>query len=271
MTDKNLETLLHGNEKRLARDLPYDLQPLSSASIEDLDTVIFERVYLPSAIAPDVIEANDRTLREQLASLRFIQSLEPAVPTVVGMLATGKEPSSFVPGAYVQFLRIDGGVLSDPIADQKDLSGPLPELLRRVDDVIQANIRIPTDIRSSSTEKRHPDYPLDAFQQLVRNAIMHRDYATSNAPVRLTWFHDRVEIQNPGGPFGQVSVDNFGQPGITDYRNPNVAEVMRNLGFVQRFGVGLQIARKALQDNGNPAPEFHVEDNHVLVTLRKPS
>ena len=259
------------NEKRLARDLPYDLQPLSSASVEDLDAVIFERVYLPSAIAPDVIEANDRTLGQQLASLRFIQSLEPGIPTVVGMLATGKEPVSFVPGAYVQFLRIEGEALSDPIADQKDLSGPLPELLRRLDDVIQANIRIPTDIRSGSTEKRYPDYPLDAFQQFLRNAIMHRDYATSNAPVRVTWFRDRVEIQNPGGPFGQVSVDNFGRPGITDYRNPNVAEVMRNLGFVQRFGVGIQIARKALQDNGNPAPEFHVEVNHIQVTLRKRS
>ena len=80
-----------------------------------------------------------------------------------------------------------------------------------------------------------------------------------------------MESQNVGGPFGQVSVDNFGRPGITDYRNPNVAEVMRNLGFVQRFGVGIQIARKALQDNGNPAPEFHVEVNHIQVTLRKRS
>ena len=125
------------------------------------------------------------------------------------------------------------------------------------------------DVRSGSTERRHPDYPLDALQQLVRNAIMHRDYATSNAPVRITWFADRIEIQNPGGPFGQVTVSSFGVPGITDYRNPNVAEVMRNLGFVQRFGVGIQIARKALQDSGNPEPAFDVQDNHILVTVRE--
>ena len=100
---------------------------------------------------------------------------------------------------------------------------------------------------------------------------MHRDYQTSNAPTRLTWFNDRVEIQNPGGPFGQVTVENFGQPGITDYRNPNVAEVMSTLGFVQRFGVGIQLARQELADNGNPKPDFDVQPNHVLVIVRRQS
>lgn len=72
---------------------------------------------------------------------------------------------------------------------------------------------------------------------------MHRDYETSNAPTRVTWYDDRIEIQNPGEPFGQVSVENFGQAGITDYRNPIVAEALKTRGFVQRFGVGIAIAR----------------------------
>jgi ATP-dependent DNA helicase RecG len=108
-----------------------------------------------------------------------------------------------------------------------------------------------------------------ALQQLTRNAIMHRGYQTTHAPVRITWFVDRVEIQNPGGPFGQVNCQNFGNPGITDYRNPHVAEAMKNLGFVQRFGVGIQIARRELAVNGNPEPEFNVEQSHVLVIVRE--
>jgi len=257
------------NERRRARDLPYDLQPVPSASTADLDLDMFARVYLPTAVATDIIRANKRTTQQQMASLRFLAAVEPVGPTVVGVLALGKDPCAFVPGAYVQFLRIDGTTLTDPIADQKEIYGPLPDQLRRLDDVLEANIHIATDVRSGSTERRHPDYPLDALQQLVRNAIMHRDYAISNAPVRITWFEDRIEIQNPGGPFGQVTVSSFGKPGVTDYRNPNVAEVMRNLGFVQRFGVGIQIARKALQENGNPEPAFDIQDNHILVTVRK--
>jgi ATP-dependent DNA helicase RecG len=62
---------------------------------------------------------------------------------------------------------------------------------------------------------------------------------------------------------------NFGQPGATDYRNPYLAEAMKNLGFVQRFGVGIALARNEMLKNGNPPLEFQVEDSHVAVILRK--
>jgi ATP-dependent DNA helicase RecG len=257
------------SEKRRAKDLPFDLQPIEGASMGDLDEDLFRRTYLPSAVAADVLEANERTQQQQMASLRFVTGPDTVIPTVVGLLAIGKSPSDYIPGAYLQFLRIEGQNLTDPIADQKVIQGPLSESLRHVDDILSANIHIQTDIRSSSLEMRHSDYPLDSLQQLVRNAIMHRDYSGSNAPVRLTWYVDRVEIQNPGGPFGQVTQENFGLPGITDYRNPNVAEVMRNLGFVQRFGMGIQISRKSLQENGNPPPDFQVQENHILVVVRR--
>ena len=100
---------------------------------------------------------------------------------------------------------------------------------------------------------------------------MHRSYEGTNAPVRVTWFTDRIEIVNPGGPYGIVTTTNFGQPGVTDYRNPHLAEAMKVLGYVQRFGVGIATARKLLAENGNPPPEFDPRDTHVLVTIRRPT
>lgn len=110
---------------------------------------------------------------------------------------------------------------------------------------------------------------MPALQQITRNAVLHRTYEGTNAPVRIYWFSDRIEIHSPGGPFGQVSRENFGQPGVTDYRNPHLAEAMKVLGYVQRFGVGIQIAREELRKNGNPMPEFTVEPTHVLATIRR--
>jgi len=257
------------NEKRQARDLPFDLHPMTSATIGDLDETRFLREYLPAAVPPDVLDANERSLVEQLRSLRFAEVDPPHYPTVVGLLVVGKSPVDVIPGAYIQFLRIDGTQLTDSIADQKEIHGPLPDLLRRLDEVLSANIRTATTVVGKTTETRHPDYPLAALQQVARNAVMHRDYETTNAPVRVTWFSDRIEIQNPGGPFGQVTVDNFGAPGVTDYRNPHVAEALKTLGFVQRFGVGIPLARKALAVNRNPPLEFDARPNHVLATVRK--
>jgi ATP-dependent DNA helicase RecG len=169
----------------------------------------------------------------------------------------------------LQFLRIEGTDLTDPIKDQKEIFGAISHVLRQLDETLQTHISIASDITSQSREIKQPDYPLVALQQLTRNAVLHRNYESTNAPVRITWFSDRIEIQNPGGPFGQVNRENFGQPGVTDYRNPNLAEAMKNLGYVQKFGMGILLARKELQKNGNPPPEFIVEDAHLLVIVRR--
>ncbi len=98
---------------------------------------------------------------------------------------------------------------------------------------------------------------------------MHRTYENTNMPVKVHWFDDRIEIISPGGPFGAVTRENFGQPGIADYRNPNLAEALKVLGFVQKFGVGIQTARAELKKNGNPELEFQVEPTTVLATVRR--
>ena len=257
-------------ERRRTAHLPWDMQPIEPATLNDLDLDLFRRVYLPSVTASEVLEENERTMEQQLRSLRFLGA-DDVTPTVSGLLATGKSPADYLPGAYIQFLRIDGTELSGPIANQRVLHGPLMELIPSLDTLLEANIRVPTDITSGATEIREPDYPISALQQLTRNAIMHRTYDASNAPTRITWFNDRIEIQNPGGPFGQVTVENFGHAGVTDYRNPTVAEVMKSLDFVQKFGVGISTARKELESNGNPELELTPEVNHVLATVRKAS
>ncbi|NEP11124.1 MAG: transcriptional regulator [Symploca sp. SIO2C1] len=258
-------------EKRRAKDLPFDLKPLVSASLNDLDLEVFRRVYLPSSLAIEILEENQRSPEQQLTSMRFASVEPPLKPTILGVLVIGNDPRQFVPGAYIQFLRIEGTELTDPIKDQKEIDGLLPDLLRLLDETLQVNIAIASDLTTQPVELQQPDYPIVALQQLTRNAVMHRDYETTNAPVRITWFNDRIEIQNPGGPFGQVNKLNFGQPGITDYRNPHLAEVMKNLGYAQRFGVGIQLARQQLQKNGNPPLELVVEDTHVLAIVRKRS
>jgi ATP-dependent DNA helicase RecG len=187
-------------EKRRARDLPFDLHPVASATLDDLDLDLFRRTYLPASVANDVLDQNQRSLEEQLTSLRLAASNGLATPTVVGILVAGRDPLRFLPGAYVQFLRVDGTDLADPVRDAAELSGPLPELLRAVEEKLQAHLETAHDLTSGPTEAVHPDYPMVALQQLTRNAILHRTYEGTAAPVRVSWFSERIEILSPGGP-----------------------------------------------------------------------
>ena len=140
--------------------------------------------------------------------------------------------------------------------------------MRRADEKLAVHNWTSVDLTSGTVEQRTHTYPMPALQQLVRNAVLHRTYEATYAPVRVTWYDNRIEISNPGGPFGEVSNENFGQPGVTDYRNPNLAEALRAMGFVQRFGAGIPTARQALAANGNPPPEFDVQPTYVGVSVR---
>lgn len=257
------------NEKRRYRDQSFDTHPVGGSTLDDLSRSYFENEFLPQAVARDVLETNGRSYEERLASLGMIASVDDPTPTVVGLLTLGKSPRTWVPPAYIQFLRIRGTQWGDPVVDEAELDGNLDTMLRRLDDKLRATLAVSVDFTSGvTTDVRTAPYPLSALQQLTRNAVMHRTYEGTNAPVRVYWFDDRIEISNPGGPYGAVTPENFGQPGVSDYRNPVLAGVLKTLGFVQRFGFGIVEARRAMAANGNPPVEFQAEATTVLATLR---
>ncbi|MGL5927741.1 MAG: RNA-binding domain-containing protein [Dermatophilaceae bacterium] len=254
-------------ERRRSLDLPFDSTPLPGAELSDLDLDLFTRAYLPAVLPAEILAANGRTDSERLASLSLATTDD--VPTVAGALILGREPSRHVPGAYVQFLRVDGRDLAEPVIDEKRLDAPVPDLLRELDELLKLNIRTSVDIGTGLRDARASDYPLAALQQVCRNAILHRTYEATSAPVRISWYSDRVEVVSPGGPYGVVNVENFGRPGVTDYRNRVIAEAMAALGYVQRFGAGLEIMRRSLEDNGNPAAELVADPSYVAVVIRR--
>ncbi|MBS3964584.1 MAG: putative DNA binding domain-containing protein [Methylomonas sp.] len=252
------------NERRRHRDKPFDIQPVPSATLAQLSRVRFEHEYLPALVAPDVIEANERSYEQKLAATKMIVDEADPIPTVLGLLTLGNKPSDYIPGAYGQFLRFRGTDAASEVLDEATIQGTVSEQIRRMEEKLAAHNVRRVRFVDVQTEQRHDDYPAEALHQLVRNAYLHRSYENTHAPVRVYWFDDRIEISNPGGPYGSVTIDNFGQPGLADYRNPNLAESMRALGWVQRFGAGIVIARKVL----GARLSFDVQATAVIAKIR---
>ena len=254
-------------EKRRWGNLPYDMQGVVGASMtNDLNIQKFQNDYLPYAVSPEVLKENDRDRGEQLQTLRL--TAQDGTPTVTAILLLGKDPHYGFPCAYIQFVRYAGDEVTDAIVDQKALRGTLPDQLHDLDRLLKVHIANALDT-SGETHTENPDYPFAALRELARNAVIHRNYEHSHTPIRIYWFKARVEIISPGGVYGTVTPENFGQPGVTAYRNPTIAEAMRNMGFMQRFGIGITTAHKALKANGNPPPEFDIQENFVFAKVRK--
>ena len=149
--------------------------------------------------------------------------------------------------------------------DQAEIAGDLLSQLRELDVRLKTVITTTLEPVSSLRERSVSTYAEIALRELLLNAMMHRDYA-SNTPVRFYCFTDRIEIQNPGGLYGEVTMSTLTQR--NSYRNPIIAEAMKNLGYVNRFGYGIQRAQRALQENQQPPPEFSADHAVFSVVVR---
>ncbi|NWF85917.1 MAG: putative DNA binding domain-containing protein [Bryobacteraceae bacterium] len=251
-------------EKRIAQARTFDALPCVGSSLGDLAEDLFLNTYLSQAVAPEVIAENNRDLASQLGSLRFFD-VSRQCPTHAGILLFGKNPLQWLPGAYIQFLRLDGEALTSDVRQEKCLSGDLLTVLRELESLIDLHLEARPAPQSTLRERQAANYPRVALRELLMNAVLHRSYE-SNTPIRFYWFSDRVEIQSPGGLYGEASPENF--PNQNSYRNPVLAEAMKALGFVNKFGRGVLRAQEALRMNGSEPAKFVFDAHYVLAQIR---
>ena len=250
-------------ERRIAAAKPFDTQPCLGSTLADLATDLFLNTYRAEAIAAEVIRENHRTLEHQMASLRLFD-LERNCPTHAAILLFAKDPLQWLPHAYVQYVKFAGTTLTDEALLEKRFSGDLLSMLRSLDAFIEQLPDGRPVAVSALREEMVFDYPKLALRELLMNSIMHRSYQAAS-PIRFYQYADRLEIQSPGPLYGEATPANF--PAQTSYRNPAVAEALKVLGFVNRFGRGVLRAQEALRKNGSPEAQFEFGDTFFGVKI----
>ena len=253
-SEEDIHLLLERRSRYGVRD---EELPCDRAELKDLELDLFRGFYLPKAIDAQVIEADDRPILEQLASLRFFNR-EKNCPTNLGVLLFAKYPERFIPSAYVQYVKFAGSDNSGDVLQENVFRGPLVKVVQELDVFVKtgpgASRPIPVSALREEPESRYPSW---ALRELVLNAIIHRDYFLGNAPIKFYEYKkERIEIANPGGLFGRVNPENF--PFVNDYRNPLLAEAMKVLGFVNKYNRGIAKVNRELEQNGNRPAQFDV-------------
>ena len=190
--------------------------------------------------------------------------LNKGCPTHAAILLFAKDPLEWLPAAYVQFVHFPGKEMDDNPVSQRQFSGDLLTLLRELESFTKGLVTERLIEVSSLREETVYDYPAVAIRELLMNAVAHRSYEASS-PIRFYRFENRIEISNPGPLYGEATRNNF--PRQTSYRNPVAAEALRVLGFVNRFGRGVQRAQEALRKNGNAPATFEFGDTYFGVTI----
>ncbi len=195
-------------------------------------------------------------------------------PTVCGILNFGKYPQIFSPNLDIVAVRCstnDYGVEDKNgirFLDNKRLNGTISEMLKLAISFVINNIKKATRINDSGIREDVLEYPIKAIREIILNALIHRDYSihTENDPIRLTIFDDRIEISNPGGLYGRLSLDDLGKI-HSDIRNPFIASVLETLEVTENRYSGIPTIYAEMKKAGLMEPKFESIRGTFKVTL----
>ncbi len=208
--------------------------------------------------------------RPNLARLTTEQQLEltglkrNGEVTLAAVLLFGVYPQAYYPRLCITATRMAGHEKGIPdldgnrFIDTKRIEGTLTEMLEGALTFVRKNMSTATRFDDYTGERIDvPQYPTVAVREAILNALIHREYSmhTEGMPIQLDMYADRMEIINPGGLYGRLTVDQLGyvQP---DTRNPVLATAMEVLGKTENRYSGIPSIRNAMKQQTLPAPRF---------------
>ncbi len=207
--------------------------------------------------------------RTDLESLRLITGCQGRkVPTKGGMLLFGKERHQYFPDAWIQAGRFRGTDKAHIIDTLEIRSLPLHAVEETIAFVQKHSLR-GMEIGAVRRKERW-NLPPVAVREAIINAIVHTDYSQHGAPIRISIFDDRLEVENPGLlPFG-LTVDDLLQ-GVSKLRNRVIGRVFHELGLIEQWGSGIQRMVAVCRDAGLASPVLEEISARFRVTIHTSS
>ena len=195
--------------------------------------------------------------------------------TMTALLLFGLYPQAYYPQLSILATSIPGeevGIVDEAgnrFLDTKRIEGTIPDMLDGALTFVRSNMRTATRIDPATGNRTNsPQYPMDAVREAVLNALVHRDYSfhTEGMPIQVTMYANRLEITNPGGLYGRLTVDQLGQV-QPDTRNPALVTAMETLGQTENRYSGIPTIRTAMRKHGLPDPLFQDSRGSFRVVL----
>ena len=244
----------------------HDERLVSEATMDDLDSSLLQRLLARErkVHARGFADMDDETM---VKKLHVARQDEAGVlrPTLAGLLALGTYPQEFFPRLNVTFTCYPGLTKDDTLGgrrflDSATLVGPIPAIIDDAEAAVARNARTGALVEGSY-RRDVPDYPPIAVREAVANALMHRDYSEEGCatPVFVDLYRDRMEVINPGGLYGTVTIATMENALGGSSRNMHLATLLEStpteFGYVaENRGTGYQSIVRELTRADMPAP-----------------
>jgi predicted HTH transcriptional regulator len=254
-TNRRADAELIEELRRFARGEGFDEQPMPGLDSEALDF----------RAASESFAAFRKLARRDLETLRLLTDHQGRkIPTVGGMILFGKDRERHFPDAWIQAGRFQGSDRSR-IVDRVEIRSLPVRAIEEAIAFVQEHALHGAEIGAVRRKERW-NLPPVAVREAIVNAVAHTDYAQRGAPIRVSIFDDRLEVENPGLlPFG-LTVEDLPR-GVSKLRNRVIGRVFHALGLIEQWGSGIQRMTAACRDAGLAAPAFEELATRFRVTI----
>lgn len=241
--------LIHGDEI-----------PTHGLTFADLDIEYFKTFFERNFGEP--VEKQAASLPKILENMNLLKN---GVLNISGALLFAKDPSFRLPAFIVKAITYPG-IEADETTyiDSQDISGKIADIFQRTMSFVLGNIKHKQD-QQGINSPGIPEIPRIVLEELIANALIHRDYFVS-APVRLFVFKNRVEIISPGHLPNNLTLENI-KAGNSNIRNPLLASYATKVLPYRGLGNGVIRALKAY-------PDIEFQDdrsgNQFKAVIRRP-
>jgi len=251
----------------------FDAEPILEATLEDLDRSKLEDYLAQQKKARPSAPYWSLPFEQILKQLRIMSEVDSILhPTLAGLLMFGSYPQRFEQQMVVIFLQYYGTTTTEEapsgerFLDNRKFEGTVKEIIDSATDYVMASMRKGSLIRGV-TRQDIPEYPEVALREAIVNAVAHRDYSNfaRGSHIQVRMFADRLEVQNPGGLYGGVTVDELKEGQST--RNRLLVQLMEDVHIVENRGSGIDAMLDAMQKANLQPPRFEDRRTSFLVVL----
>lgn len=245
----------------------FEDKPVPEADIEDID-LAFVKGYIDrigySKTPIEYLKENKGFVKEKNGKVQISSA---------AILLFGKNPQLYFPRARVRFIRYEGteervgaqmNVIKDVIFE-----GNILKVVTDAVAYLDTQIKEKTYLGKEGLFITEEEYPKFVRQEIIVNAITHRDYSIRGTDIQIKMFDDRIVVESPGKLPGLVKTDNIRHTHFS--RNPKIAEFLKAYSFVKEYGEGVDRMYKELEAAGLQGPEYRLNAFMVQATIRNNS
>jgi ATP-dependent DNA helicase RecG len=253
----------------------YDAEPILEAALDDLDRGKLEEYLAQQRKARPNAPYWSLPFEQILSQLRIVTEVDGILrPTLVGLLMFGVYPQRFEQQMVVVFLQYydttttEEAPSGERFLDNRKFEGTIKNIIDDATAYVMASMRKGSLIRGI-TRQDIPEYPEVALREAIVNAVAHRDYSNfaRGSHIQVRMFADRMEVENPGGLYGGVTIDKLQEGQST--RNRLLVQLMEDVHLVENRGSGIDAMLDAMRKRGLPAPVFEDKRTSFLVKFYK--